>query len=82
MKLEKSIYFLWHFLSFRIRKSANLSNDEIYRYLEDIPSDSDVSGVSDDSVADKTFIPRGPKDLVSSDDDSDTDFEMGHEPDA
>ena len=38
--------------------------------LEDIPSDSDISGLSDDSDLDESFVPRGEEVVSSSDEDN------------
>ncbi len=52
----------------------NLNDRQIVSYLDDIPSDSDVSGASDDSVADETYQPplcQLQPDFESSDEDED-----------
>ncbi len=47
-----------------------MSQQEIKEALDDIPSDSDISGASDDSDVDETWLPKGQRDVPDSDDDA------------
>ena len=52
-----------------------MKTQQILDVLDGIPSDSDVSGISDDSGADETWLPRGQREEVSSDTDEVPDFD-------
>ena len=39
------------------------------QFLDEVPSDSDISGCEDDSGDDETWLPREDRNVVSSDDD-------------
>ena len=56
-------------------KCKKLATLQILNVLDAIPSDSDVSGISDDSGADETWLPRGQREEVSSDKDEVPDFD-------
>ena len=46
------------FCYFRSLRRANLNSTQISIALDEIPSDSDISGVGDDSDNDNTYRPR------------------------
>ena len=60
------------FCTYRLLRRENLSDSQIINVLDDISYDSNVSGASDDSVADTTYQPPGileqPDDETSDDD--------------
>ena len=47
------------FCYFRSLRRANLNSTQISIALDEIPSDSDISGAGDDSDNDNTYRPRG-----------------------
>ena len=46
-------------MCYRSVRRVNLSDHQIVDVLDDIPSDSDISGASDDSIADENYLPPG-----------------------
>ena len=71
-------YIFIFFLHSRTRR-LRLNHSQISQALEaleDIPSDSYISGLSDDSDLDESFVPRGEEVVSSSDED---DEEAGEE---
>jgi len=66
------------FFSYRSRSSGNLNIRQIQQaLLEDIPSDSDISGLSDDSENDESYVPKNRVGDDSSDDDQEVDEQLG-----
>lgn len=71
--------FIIIFFVFSAGKGKKLSASQIQNYLDDIPSESDVSGADDDSVVDETWVPRGQRDDELSDMDDVSDSDGGPE---
>ena len=62
---------------FRSRNLAKLNPNQIRQFLEDVPSDSDISGASDDSRGDEDWVPLRDRDEPDSDPDDPADNDVG-----
>ena len=62
---------------FRSRNLAKLNPNQIRQFLEDVPSDSDISGASDNSRGDEDWVPLRDRDEPDSDPDDPADNDVG-----
>jgi hypothetical protein len=61
--------FIFNFFIYRSSRSVRFTSEAILQALDDIPSDSDISGAEDDSFDDETYVPREEVDDREEDDD-------------
>jgi hypothetical protein len=61
--------FIFYFFIYRSSRSVCFNSEAILQALDEIPSDSDISGAEDDSFDDETYVPSEEVDDREEDDD-------------